>query len=98
MSVVLDENGQVVDNTPQIIPGSQSGEFTTEGTHCVFEAPAEVFVNVYGSCSEGVLSLEISEDWQMGTYDWVCDDDAMQFELPDMMMPPASAQGRVPAG
>ena len=25
----------------------------------------------------------------MGTYDWVCDDDAMQFELPDMMMPPA---------
>ena len=89
VSVLMDENGQVVDNTPQIIPGSQSGEFTTESTHCVFEAPAEVFVNVYGSCSEGVLNLEISEDWQMGTYDWVCDEDAIQFELPDMMMPPA---------
>lgn len=67
VTVSLNEDGQIMENTAQIIPGSQSREFITEGTHCVFEAPAEVFVKVYGSCVKGVQSLEISEDWQMGT-------------------------------
>jgi hypothetical protein len=89
LQVVLDADGQVADNSAQIIPGSQSGEFTTESTHCVFTAPAEVTVNVHGSCVDGVLDLQIWEGWQMGTYDWVCDEDAIQFDLPEDMMPPA---------
>ena len=55
--------------------------------HYAFEAPAEVIITVDGSCAEGVLSLEIGEDWKMGTYQWACDDDSFQFELPMLGMP-----------
>ena len=89
LQVVLDENGQVSDTSPQVIPGSQSGEFASESTHCTFTAPAEVNINIHGACVDGVLQLEIWESWSMGTYDWVCDEDQIQFDLPEDMMPPA---------
>ncbi len=89
LQVRLDEDGQVSDNTAQIIPGSQSGAFSDGENSCTFEAPAEVHINVHGSCVGSVLSLEIWEDWQMGTYDWTCDEDTFQFDLPDTMLPPS---------
>ncbi len=92
LSVALDDQGAVSNTGPQIIPGSQSGAFSQGSTSCSFEAPAEVFITISGVCSESVLRLEICEDWQMGTYDWVCDDDAFSFDLPDMGMPPAQHQ------
>lgn len=87
--VSLDESGVVTNTGPQTIMGTQSGTFSRGDNTCSFEAPAEVFITVQGSCSQSVLSLEIWEDWQMGTYKWTCDDDAFQFELPDQMMPPS---------
>ncbi len=89
LSVHLDDNGQVTNTSSQIIPGSQSGAFSEGTTSCSFEAPAEVIITLAGSCEESVLTLEIWEDWQMGTYDWVCDDNSFSFELPNMGMPPA---------
>lgn len=65
-------------------PGSQNGEFAAEGSACTFEAPSDIYTSVSGTCSNGVLTLEIFEDWQMGTYTWVCDEDTIQFEIPPM--------------
>ena len=92
LQVLLDENGVVANTTAQIIPGSQSGQFSSGRNACSFEAPAEVIINVDGACAAGVLSLEIWEDWQMGTYQWTCDDDSFQYELANMMMPPSIHQ------
>jgi hypothetical protein len=89
LQVILDERGRVTNTAAQTIPGSQSGEFSSGKNHCSFEAPAEVNITVDGSCVQGRLSLEIWEDWQMGTYQWVCDDDSFQFDLPSLMMPPS---------
>jgi len=89
LQVVLDENGVVTNTATQVIPGSQSGQFSSGQNACSFEAPAEVILTVEGACAGGVLSLEIWEDWQMGTYKWVCDDDSFQFELPELGMPPS---------
>ena len=89
LQVVLDGEGEVTNTTPQLIPGSQFGAFTADDNTCSFEAPAEVNISITGSCSESILSLNIWEDWAMGTYDWVCDDDTFSFDLPPMQMPPA---------
>ena len=82
--IVVDESGQVAGDPTSAFPGSQYGEFVTESTACKFNAPAEVYTSVSGTCSNGVLTLEIWEDWQMGTYTWVCDEDTLQFEIPPM--------------
>lgn len=87
--VSLDGAGVVTNTGPQSFPGTQSGTFSSESNTCSFEAPAEVILTLEGSCSQSVLSLEIWEDWQMGTYDWNCDDDSFQFDLPAQMMPPS---------
>ena len=89
LQVTLDGQGHVTNTGPQTITGSQSGAFSSAENSCSFEAPAEVVITIDGSCSQGVISLEIWEDWQMGTYQWVCDDDSFQFELPNIMMPPS---------
>lgn len=89
LQVDLDEQGKVTNTGTQIIPGTQSGQFSSGENSCSFEAPAEVIITITGACAESVLSLEIWEDWQMGTYDWVCDDDSFQFDLPAQMMPPS---------
>jgi hypothetical protein len=89
LQVDLNAQGKVTNTGPQIIPGSQSGQFSSGENSCSFEAPAEVVITITGSCAQSVLSLEIWEDWQMGTYDWVCDDDSFQFDLPAQMMPPS---------
>lgn len=90
LQVSLDESGVVSNTGPQTILGMQSGTFSRGDNACSFEAPAEVFITIQGSCAQSVLSLEIWEDWQMGTYDWTCDDESFQFELPDQMMPPSA--------
>jgi hypothetical protein len=89
LQVDLDAQGKVSSTGTQIIPGSQSGQFSSGENSCSFEAPAEVVITLIGACVDSVLSLEIWEDWQMGTYDWVCDDDSFQFDLPPQMMPPS---------
>lgn len=89
LQVALDEQGRVTNTGTQIIPGSQSGAFSSGENSCSFEAPAEVIITIDGSCTQGVISLEIWEDWQMGTYQWACDDDSFQFDLPSPMMPPS---------
>ena len=89
LQVDLDAQGKVTNTSTQILPGSQSGAFSSGGNNCSFEAPAEVVITIDGACAQGVLSLEIWEDWHMGTYEWVCDDDSFQFDLPPQMMPPS---------
>jgi hypothetical protein len=89
LQVVLDEGGRVTNTAAQTISGSQSGEFSSGRNHCSFEAPAKVLITIDGSCTQGKLSLEIWEDWQMGTYQWACDEDSFQFDLPSPMMPPS---------
>jgi hypothetical protein len=89
LQFILDEHGRVTNKAAQTIAGSQSGEFSSGNNRCSFEAPAMVNITVDGACTQGRLSLEIWEDWQMGTYQWVCDDDSFQFDLPSPMMPPS---------
>ena len=89
LQLSLDDLGRVANTGAQTITGSQSGAFSSGENSCSFEAPADVIITIDGSCSDGVISLEIWEDWQMGTYQWVCDDDSFQFELPSQMMPPS---------
>jgi len=89
LQVGLDAQGRVTNTGPQSIAGSQSGAFTDGENSCSFEAPAEVIITIDGGCEQGSISLEIWEDWQMGTYQWVCDEDSFQFDLPSMMMPPS---------
>lgn len=82
--IVVDASGKVAGHPESAYPGSQYGEFASESTACEFEAPAEIYTSVSGTCRDGVLTLEIFEDWQMGTYTWVCDEDTIQFEIPPM--------------
>ena len=89
LQVALDAQGRVTNTGPQSITGSQSGAFSDGKNSCSFEAPAEVIITIDGACEQGLVSLEIWEDWQMGTYQWVCDEDSFQFDLPTMMMPPS---------
>ncbi len=67
--------------------GSQYGAFSDGESQCSFEAPATIQVSVFGTCQDGVITLDITEDWQMGTYTWICpnpDDepDIAMFGLP----------------
>ena len=98
LQVKLDASGKVLETGPQVIAGSQSGQFSSQRSSCSFEAPAEVIINLDGGCAEGVISLEIWEDWQMGAYKWACDDDAFQFSLPDNMLPPSVHKVSYPLG
>jgi hypothetical protein len=98
LQVKLDAGGKVTETGPQTIPGSQSGSFSSGKSSCSFEAPAEVIITIDGGCAEGVVSLEIWEDWQMGEYQWTCDDDSFQFSLPPSMMPPSVHQVSYPLG
>jgi hypothetical protein len=98
LQVRLDADGKVVGAGPQTISGSQSGSFSSGRSSCSFEAPAEVIITLDGECAQGVVSLEIWEDWQMGTYQWTCDDDAFQFSLPNIMLPPAVHKVSYPLG
>jgi hypothetical protein len=82
--IVVDASGNVAGFPTSAYPGRQYGEFVSEGSACTFEAPAEIYTSVSGTCSNGVLTLELFEDWQMGTYTWVCDEDTIQFEIPPM--------------
>jgi hypothetical protein len=82
VAIVVEASGKVAGDPISAYSGSQHGEFVTESTACKFEAPAEIYTSVSGTCSNGVLTLEIFEDWQMGTYTWVCDEDTIQFEIP----------------
>ena len=82
--IVVDAAGKVAGFPTSVYPGRQYGEFASEGTACQFEAPAEIYTSVSGTCSDGILTLELFEDWQMGTYTWVCDEDTIQFEIPPM--------------
>jgi hypothetical protein len=89
LQVALDAQGRVTNTGPQTITGSQSGAFSDGENSCSFEAPAEVIITIDGGCAQGVINLEIWEDWQMGTYKWACDEDSFQFDLPSQMMPPS---------
>jgi hypothetical protein len=83
--IFVDGPDLVGDEAGSVFPGIQYGEFSSGDDHCTFEAPAEVNAAVTGSCDNGVLTLEVTEDWQMGTYVWQCDGDApVQFDLPPM--------------
>ncbi len=67
--------------------GRQYGAFADGENQCSFEAPATIQVSVFGTCQDGVVTLNITEDWQMGTYTWICpneDDepDIAMFNLP----------------
>lgn len=78
----FDETGQVSVDASQSVPGMISGELASEKNRCIFEAAAEVFVSVEGSCKGGVVTLTIWENWVTGEYEWTCDDEAFTFELP----------------
>ena len=82
--IVVDASGKVAGFPESAYPGRQYGEFVAEGSACSFEAPAVIYTSITGTCSKGVLTLELFEDWQMGTYTWVCDEDTIQFEIPPM--------------
>ncbi len=85
-TVLLDINGPelVGGQAEGILEGRQFGSFTDGENSCQFEAPAQIHVTVFGSCQGGLLTLEITEDWQMGKYTWVCDEDLIEFNLPSM--------------
>ena len=88
VQVVLGETGEVINNAAQTMgSGSQSGQFSADGNTCSFEAPAEVVSTVAGHCRDGVLELQIMDEWVSGTFQWTCDDDSFQFDLPTSMLP-----------
>ena len=64
--------------------GSQYGTFSSGSNICQFEAPAEIIVSVSGICLEGVLLVESTERWDMGTYDWICDEDIFHYDVPSI--------------
>ena len=80
----LSEDNSLATDPLAFVPGRQYGAFSRGETSCQFEAPAEVSLSVSGSCQDGWLILDLWEDWSMGTYEWQCDDDAFQFEIPPM--------------
>lgn len=82
--VVVTAGGAVGEGSQGIIMGQQFGTFSSGRNTCSFEAPAEVHISAGGTCQNSVLTLEITEDWQMGTYEWTCDDDSFQAEVPPM--------------
>jgi hypothetical protein len=85
--VIVQADGTVAEGSSGIFPGRQFGSFSSGQNSCSFEAPAEVHLSVSGACRNGVLTLEASENWQMGTYQWTCDDDSFQAQVPPL--PPA---------
>ncbi len=82
--VIVTKGGAVDTASQGIVPGRQFGTFSSVRNSCTFEAPAEVHTSVSGVCASGVLKLEITEDWQMGTYDWQCDDKSFQAQVPPL--------------
>jgi hypothetical protein len=49
---------------------------------CSVEATGNVIVSAEGFCSDGIVSLTITEDWQSGQGTMTCDDTAMPFPVP----------------
>lgn len=84
LPLIVDETGNAFNQAGIFVTGSQFGNFQSGENSCSFTAPASVAVSISGVCIDGLLILDISEDWQMGTYEWQCDEDAFQFEVPPM--------------
>lgn len=82
--LVVEADQSVSENSSGIIMGRQYGAFSSDSNACQFEAPAEINVIVSGICLDGVLFVEITETWMMGTYQWTCDDDSFQYDIPLM--------------
>lgn len=82
--VIVQPDGSVASGSSGVFPGLQFGTFSSGENACAFEAPAEVQLSLSGVCANGVLKLEASETWTMGTYDWTCDDDSFQAQVPPL--------------
>jgi len=82
--VVVMANGMVGEGSQGIIPGQQFGTFTSVRNTCTFTAPAEVHISASGTCQDSLLTLKVTEEWLMGTYEWVCDDDSFQAQVPPL--------------
>jgi hypothetical protein len=82
--VIVTASGAVGEGSQGIAMGQQFGTFSSGRNTCTFTAPAEVQISASGVCQDSVLTLEITENWQMGTYDWTCDDDIFQAQVPPM--------------
>jgi hypothetical protein len=84
LPLIVDETGNVSSEPGEFITGRQFGTFQSGDNSCTFTAPASVIATVSGVCIDSLVTLDITEDWQMGTYTWQCDDDAFQFTIPPM--------------
>ena len=82
--VVVMADGTVGEGSQGVIMGQQFGTFSSGRNTCTFTAPAEVAISASGTCQDSLLTLKVTENWQMGTYDWVCDDDSFQAQVPPL--------------
>jgi hypothetical protein len=82
--LVVNGDGTVGAGSQGLIQGRQYGVFSSGRNTCQFEAPAEVQISASGVCENSVLKLDVTESWQMGTYNWTCDDDSFQASVPPL--------------
>jgi len=80
--VYFNADGSIAVDPLDTLDGLVFAELTDGDTFCSGSAFVDIHVSVDASCSGGVVSMTIYEDWRYQDFEMTCDDDSFQFPIP----------------
>jgi len=80
--VYFNADGSIAVDPTQTIEGAVFTELVDGDNFCSGHAFVDIYSSIDATCSNGVVSMTIYEDWQYQDFTMTCDDDTIQFPIP----------------
>ncbi len=80
--VYFNADGSIAVDPLDTLDGLVFAELTDGDSFCSGSAFVDIHVSVDASCSDGVVSMTLYEDWRYQDFEMTCDDDSFQFPIP----------------
>ncbi|MBN1265036.1 MAG: hypothetical protein JXA25_06060 [Anaerolineales bacterium] len=75
-------DGTIAVDPVETLEGAVYTELISGDNFCSGHAFVDIYASIDASCSNGVVSMTIYEDWQYQEFTMTCDDDTIQFDIP----------------
>jgi hypothetical protein len=75
-------DGSIAVDPLDTLDGLVFAELADGDSFCSGSAFVDIHVSVDASCSDGVVSMTLYEDWRYQDFEMTCDDDSFQFPIP----------------